>query len=369
MLPDLIQKYGKKALIITGASSLSSSLPWQELQQKMEAMGINRTVFSVVKEPSPQVVDACVEKFKSSDIQVVIAIGGGSVLDAGKAVSAMLPLGEPVKLYLEGVGRKVHHGSKVPFVAVPTTSGTGSETTKNAVISEIGPHGFKKSLRHDNFVPDIAIVDPQLTISCSSFITAISGMDAFTQLLESYLSSLANPMTDALALEGLRNIKNSLIPAFENGENLEARSGMALASMLSGSTLANAGLGTVHGFASPIGGYFDIPHGVVCSVLMGPVNRLTVKKLRRTGSGEQALKKYAVAGSLFSEKGKCSDDYYIDYLLNLIEEYSTRMNIPKLSAYGISKNDFEKIIRDTDNKYNPVKLNLEELEAALEMAL
>ena len=184
-------------------------------------------------------------------------------MDAGKSISAMLTKTESIKEYLEGIGTKKHDGKKMPFVAVPTTSGTGSEATKNAVISEIGGRGFKKSLRHDNFVPDSVVIDPRLMISCPQNVTAASGMDVFSQLIEGYLSTNSSPMTDALALSGLRYIKEGLLKSYETGDDIDARGKVAYASYLSGVVLANAGLGTVHGFASPIGGYFDIPHGVV----------------------------------------------------------------------------------------------------------
>jgi alcohol dehydrogenase class IV len=280
----------------------------------------------------------------------------------------MLPLHESVKDYLEGVGTKAHPGVKIPFIAVPTTAGTGSEATKNAVLSETGENGYKKSLRHNNFVPDVAIIDPKLTLGCPPAITAASGMDAFTQLLESYLSTAANPITDALAYEGLTYISTSLVPAYEDGSNLAARTALALAAYLSGITLANAGLGLVHGFASAIGGYFDISHGVICSTLMASANKVTVRKLRGEKSNDAALVKYAAIGKLFSSENNKSDAYYIDSLLAHIEQLTHELKIPGLKDSGVTSSDFEKIIKASDNKNNPAILNTEEMEEVLAMA-
>jgi len=322
---------------------------------------------TIGQEPTPFMIDDVVTKYQNYKIDVVVAVGGGSVLDAGKAISAMWPLNESVMEYLEGVGTKSHPGKKIPFIAIPTTSGTGSEATKNAVLSETGEHGFKKSLRHDNFVPEIAIIDPALTISCSPSTTAASGMDAFTQLLESYVSTKANPLTDALAFKGLGLISSSLKTAYQYGENIETRSDMSLAAYLSGITLANAGLGLVHGFASSIGGYFSIPHGVICSSLMNAANQVTVKKLRKQES-HPALAKYAQVGKLFCKEQK-SDDYYTDHLLHQIETLCHEMHIPGLSQFGLHRSDFKKVIDATDNKNNPVPLNKDEMAEVLEHSM
>jgi alcohol dehydrogenase class IV len=368
VLSSIIKSYGQKVLLVTGANSFLSSEYGVSLIQELEAKGFDVGQYSVSMEPTPSLVDEAVMRYGSFHFDVVIAIGGGSVLDAGKAISAMLPLIEPVKDFLEGVGTKPHPGIKIPFIAVPTTSGTGSEATKNAVLSESGVNGYKKSLRHNNFVPDIAVVDPALTVGCPASITASSGMDTFTQLLESYLSTNANAITDALAVEGLGRVSNSLRKAYSDGSNVEARTDMSLASYLSGITLANAGLGLVHGFASSIGGFFEIPHGVICSSLMSACNRLTVKKLRQVRSNDIALFKYAAIGKLFSAERNKSDDYYIDFLVQLIDDWTEEMNIPLLSSYGVSSEHFDKIVSATDNKNNPVALEKDEMIEVLEMA-
>jgi alcohol dehydrogenase class IV len=365
-LPGLVNVYGSNVLVVTGAQSFVSSPKGKQI---LELLGASALQFAQIsKEPSPQMIDDIVSGYASRNIHAVVAMGGGSVLDAGKAIAAMLPLRESVKQYLEGVGTKTHPGTRLPLIAIPTTSGTGSEATKNAVLSETGPLGFKRSLRHNNFVPDIAIVDPSLTISCSKQVTASSGMDAFTQLFESYLSTASNAITDALALEGLRLVSRSLKSAFDNGENLEARSDMSLAAFLSGVSLANAGLGLVHGFASSIGGYVEIPHGVVCSTLMAPANRLTVAELRKENNA-RFLQKYSAVGKIFSADNGKSADYYTDYLLDTIQRWTSEMEIPRLGAYGITPEDFKTIIDATDNKNNPVKISKEGMHSILQSAL
>ncbi|HEY9046319.1 MAG TPA: iron-containing alcohol dehydrogenase [Ohtaekwangia sp.] len=369
VLPSVVKAFGKKVLLITGAHSFTSSPYSTRMLEQLQSAGYILRQHAIGTEPTPAMIDDAVNLFADYIPNVVVAIGGGSVLDAGKAIAAMLPLREPVKDYLEGVGTKNHPGVKIPFIAIPTTAGTGSEATKNAVLSETGISGYKKSLRHANFVPDAAIIDPQLTLSCSPAVTAASGMDAFTQLLESYLSTAANPITDALAYEGLKQVAGSLPQVYRDGSNLAARTAMALASYLSGITLANAGLGLVHGFASSVGGYFTIPHGVICSSLMAPANTLTVQKLRATHQNPEALAKYTLVGKLFTTTPDKPDEYYIDALLSLIEQWTYELNIPRLSHGGVTTTDLEKIVLASDNKNNPIALDQDEMVRVLEMAL
>lgn len=369
ILSAVVKAIGSKMLLITGERSFPGSSFGLNLLEQMHTKGIAIEHYTIAKEPTPMMVDTAVKKFVQYAPDAVVAVGGGSVLDGGKAISAMLPLNEPVKDYLEGVGnRPAHPGVKVPFIAVPTTSGTGSEATKNAVLSQVGEKGYKKSLRHNNFVPNAAIVDPVLTVSCPPSITAACGMDTFTQLLESYLSTAANPLTDALAYEGLKRVSYSLMKAYQEGSNLEARTNMALASYFSGITLANAGLGVVHSFASSIGGFFEIPHGAICSSLIAAANKVTVRKLRSSKSNDVALLKYASIGKMFSIPGDKSDEYYTDLLLSVMETWATEMDIPGLAKAGVTAQDFEKIVKASDNKNNPVPLDTDEMMEVLEMA-
>lgn len=371
VLPKLISAYGKQVLLITGARSFQAAAYRGPLLQSLEEAGHHVHQYVIGGEPSPQLIDTAVAQFAAPMPDVVVAIGGGSVLDAGKAISAMLPLQEPVKDYLEGVGiHAAHPGVKVPFIAIPTTAGTGSEATKNAVISEPGANGFKKSLRHEAFVPEVAILDPTLTLSCPPAVTAASGMDAFTQLLESYLSKAANPLTDALAFEGLRRMAASLYRAYTQGDDVLARADVALAAYLSGVTLANAGLGLVHGMAGPIGGLFPVPHGAVCSTLMAPANIVTVRKLRAadTESAQHALVKYAMVGQLFCKETGKPEAYYVDALLDTIQRWTADMKIPSLTQLGITREDFDKIVAASDAKNNPIGMRDEEMWEVLERA-
>jgi alcohol dehydrogenase class IV len=369
LLPKLTESYGNSILLITGKNSFMQSDHWDKLLLQLESAKIHWKHYIIDKEPTPAMIDACVTKFKDEQIDVVVAVGGGSVVDAGKAISAMLCQEGSVKDYLEGVGSKIPTGKKIPFIAVPTTSGTGSETTKNAVISEIGEQGFKKSIRHDNYVPNIALVDPELILSCPKSVKAQSGMDTFTQLLESYLSTNANPITDALAVDGIRKIRDALVVLVNQETNLFAAEHVAYASMISGITLANVGLGTVHGFASSIGGFFDIPHGLICAKLMASVNVVTVEKLRRTVPDSPALLKYARIGKLFSKDKNTSDAYYIDLLLGIIEQWTEGFGIRGLATFNIGEGDFSKIISKTGNKNNPVGLSEDEMFEVLKVAL
>lgn len=361
LLPSLVKGYGKTILLVTGRDSLMNSSSGSRLQEELTLEGIRILPVRVPCEPTPEIIDGCTAQYREEPVDAVVAIGGGSVMDAGKAISAMLLTSGSVRDYLEGVGNREHPGIKVPFIAMPTTSGTGSEATKNAVISEPGRNGFKKSLRHDNFVPEIAIVDPVLTLNTPPHITAASGMDCFTQLTEAFLSNKPGEYTDALALEGLKAVQRSLILSYTCGENIAARSDMSFAALTSGICLANAGLGAVHGLASTIGGMFTVPHGLVCGTLMAVANELNVRKLRETGENPEALRKYALLGKIFLEDQDKPADYFIDGFIAFLEALSDNMNFPGLREFGITEKVTAAICSKTDIKNNPVKLTAEEL--------
>ena len=369
-LYDIIPKFGNNVLYVIGGNSLKRSGKWDEITAAMESKSINYSSVSVNNEPSPNLVDEIAANFREKNIDLIIGIGGGSVTDAGKAISAMIPKNDSIKNYLEGVGTKTHDGKKIPYIAIPTTSGTGSEATKNAVISEIGSEGFKKSLRHDNFIPNIAIIDPELMIPCPASVTAACGMDAFTQLLEAYVSTKASPITDVLAYSGMKYLGKNLIPACSSGaSDVNVRAAMAYGSLMSGICLANAGLGIVHGLASPIGGFFDIPHGVVCGTLLGEATKMNIKKLQEQGvAGKEGLRKYAVIRALLSEKefnaeGKIEE--YCSNLIDILDKWTKDLKIDRLGKYGIKTEDIEKLVKNAGLKNNPVNLVNKDIETII----
>lgn len=343
----------------------------QLLKELESAFEVKR--LKVSGEPSPSVVDAAVAEFRDFDPGCVVAIGGGSAVDAAKAIAGLLPTGDSVFDYLEGVGKgRAYSGPSTPFIALPTTAGTGGETSKNAVLSEIGDKGFKKSFRHETLVAKHIILDPELTLECPPEITAACGMDAFTQLLESCVSNNASPMADALALSGLLKIRDCLLAAVEDGENLDARSGMLYASSISGLTLANAGLGSVHGLASPLGAFFPIPHGTVCGTLLFEATRTNIVALKERESAHPSLCKYAEIGYLFAQTRSMDEDGAREALLGTIQAWSGRLKMPPLSHYGVSETDIDRIVagsRGNSMQTNPVFLTDEEIAGIIRCCL
>ena len=370
-LPLLIGAGGKRILLVTGSSSFRRSEHYERLMATLGAAGITAFEVSVSGEPSPAFVDETVARYQGEDLDWVVSIGGGSAVDAGKAISAMLPSGDSVVDYLECKDTKKHDGRKVPFIAVPTSSGTGAEATKNAVLSDVGRAGYKSSLRHDRFVPDIALVDPDLMLSCPADVTAACGMDALTQLLESYVSTKASPMTDALALSGLEHVAAGLIAAVENGaHDIEARSHMAYGALLSGITLANAGLGVVHGYAGPLGGFHPIPHGVVCGTLVGEATRVTIEELFKDADKNRvALHKYAKAGSTIARQHPVSLQHDCDLLVRTLNDWISCTGIPRLGHYGLQAADLPAILDKSNGKNSPATLSRAQMAAILEACL
>ncbi len=355
----------KNIVIITGGQSFISSSEWEKLKQSLDDFDIKFTHYKSVGETSPETVDAIVLDLNSSVIDAVIAIGGGTVMDTGKAVSAMLCMPGSIVDYLEGVGTKEPVGRRKPLICVPTTSGTGSEATKNAVITKIGKDGFKKSLRHKAYIPDTVIIDPELMISCPKALSLAAGMDTVTQLLESYVSIHSTPFTDMISLQGLQLAGKSLPVLAENGSNIEARSNMAYASYLSGISLANAGLGVVHGAASVLGSMRAIPHGVVCGTLLGSATERIISILKKEDMSGEYLLKFAMAGTALTEIELDSRVKNIDLLVKTLNDWVEAFNIPKFSEYGFTEDDLEYAAGKTGLKNTSVNLKFKDIYSIL----
>ena len=358
-LAELSGSFGKNILLITGSHALQRSGRLEELMDKLQSGGMSPFHLIVDREPSPELVDGAVSQYRDLSIDVVLAVGGGSVLDTGKAVSAMLLYDTPVERFIEGQeGFMQHDGRKVPFIAVPTTSGTGSEVTNNAVISRVGRNGFKRSLRHAAFVPDIALIDPELMVTVSPELTAASGMDACTQLLEALTSPFATPYTDALTCSGLEYFSRSFLSACtDRSGDSSVRGDIAYAALMSGIALANAGLGIVHGFASSVGGLIDIPHGTLCATLLAEATRENIAQLRSIDGSHPVLQKYARVAAILS--GIAADDVHAgcERLVETLEEWQEQLSFPRLRSFGLFVEDLDGIVAATRSKSNAVQLD------------
>ena len=298
----------------------------------------------------------------------MIAYGGGSVIDAGKAIAALMTNPGDLMDYLEVIGR----GQKIPnqaapMIALPTTAGTGAEVTRKAVISS-PEHHVKVSMRSPKMIPTVAIVDPELTLTMPPSVTASTGMDALTQVIEAYTSRKANPIPDVIAREGIIRGARSLQTAYQHGEDLETRKDMALTSLFGGLALANGGLGAVHGFAGPIGGMFNAPHGEVCASLLSFVIKANVETIAQMDNMDVLMGRYQEIARILTG----NPDASIHDGVVWVSELAAKLNIPGLHEMGIKKEDFPKIIEkshaSSSMKKNPVTLDEASLEAILEAA-
>jgi alcohol dehydrogenase len=372
LVPDIIARLGGQVLLVTGARSFRSSQHWDWLHTELQRREIAVSVCTVAGEPSPEIVDGAVAEFREKGIDVVLGIGGGSALDAAKAIAGLLEGPRSVMDYLEGVGPELpYEGPAVPFVAVPTTAGTGSEATKNAVLSVQGYSGFKKSFRHELLVPDHAVVDPDLLASCPPAVIAANGMDALTQLIESYVSLGAGAFTDALVESGLRAVREGLIPWYNNGTP-EDRERMAFASLVSGIALAQTGLGSVHGLASPLGAFFPIPHGVVCGTLVAEATRVNITSMLARARENHSLEKYARVSELLHGRHFETRQQAWDALISLLYDWTERLSLPTLADFGVTSGDLHRVAthaRGGSMKTNPIELTDAELVGILKQRL
>lgn len=360
-IPALVKELGSKPCLVTGGnpSRVEDAVAGIE-----PVLGV-----SIPGEPTTDGISQAAADARAAGCDVVVALGGGSALDAGKAIAALITNTADVLDYLEVVGKGQPLTEKpAPCITAPTTSGTGAEVTANAVLLS-KPHGVKASLRSVAMIPDVAVVDPELALTMPPEVTAASGMDAITQLMEAFVSSQSNPMTDALCREGLLRAGISLAFAHANGANIEAREDMALASMYSGIALANAKLGAVHGFAAPLGGEFNAPHGEVCAALLPHVMEANINALRKRAPESPALDAYAeVADILTGEEGATPEDG-----VGWIKELCGHLDIPGLKAMGVKPADFEALAQKAANassmKGNPIELTHKELVRILKNAM
>jgi alcohol dehydrogenase class IV len=361
----LATAFGKRAFVVTGSSPDRAA----GLLEQLNSQEIEAETFCVQSEPSTTLISEGVQRAREASCDVVFGLGGGSVIDAGKAISALLTNGGEPLDYLEVIGRgKPITKPSAPYIAVPTTSGTGAEVTRNAVLSS-PEHKLKVSLRSAHMLPQVAIVDPEVTYSMPSSVTASTGLDALTQVMEPFVSHMANAMTDAICREGLARASRALGRAYADGTDAHAREDMALTSLMGGLALANAKLGAVHGFAGVIGGMYQVPHGVVCARLLPFVMEANVRALQERDDASPALTRYkTVAEILTGEPGATPADG-VDWAHDLCEDLS----VPRLSEFGISLSDFpslvEKSQRSSSMKGNPIVLTEDELTAVLKQAI
>lgn len=361
---EIAPSFGQKALVVAG----SGSVPMDGLLGILKLAGIKYELFRVGKEPDVPTILAGLELARSSRCEFVVAYGGGSVIDSAKAIAALMTNPGSLMDYLEVIGR----GQKIPnqaapIIALPTTAGTGAEVTRNAVISVPEQH-VKVSMRSPKMIPTVAIVDPELTITMPPSVTASTGMDALTQVIEAYTTRKANPLTDVIAKEGIIRGARSLYAAYQDGENINAREDMVLTSLFGGLALANAGLGAVHGFAGPIGGMFDAPHGEVCASLLPYVIKANVEKISQLEDMDALIDRYQQIACLVTGDPRATIQDGVAWIANLAD----KLKIPGLHDMGIQKEDFPRIIEksivSSSMQKNPVNLDESTLHAILSEA-
>lgn len=361
----IAREHGRHAFLVTGRDPGRAA----PLLDRLRAADIRVTSFAVAGEPSTDDAVRGTAAARAAGCDFVIGFGGGAALDAAKAVSALLTNEGEILDYLEVIGRaRPLSQPAAPCIAIPTTAGTGSEVTRNAVLSSPF-HRVKVSLRSPLMLPRVALVDPELTYSLPAAITAATGLDALTQLIEPYLSSRASPLTDALCVEGLRRAARSLRAVVENGRDAVARENMAFASLCGGLALANAGLGAVHGFAGPIGGMFPAPHGAVCAALLPHVLATNIDALRARAPQHPALRRFDELGRLLTGRPQAVADDAVHWTADLV----TAFHIRPLSAYGVTHADapalVEASMQASSMKANPLPLTRAELTDILERSL
>jgi alcohol dehydrogenase class IV len=360
--------FGTRALLVRGSRPERS----ERARQLLADAGVVCVDFSVVREPTTALAELGVARAREASVDLVIGLGGGSVLDAAKAVAGLAANGGEPLDYLEVVGRgRALAVPSLPLIAVPTTAGTGSEVTKNAVLEAPGEGGassVKVSLRSPFLLPRVALVDPELTHEVPPDVTAATGLDALTQVLEPYVSNAHNPLTDALCLEGLQRGARSLLRAYRDGQDADAREDLSITSLFGGLALANAKLGAVHGFAGPLGGALHAPHGALCARLLPEVMSANLRVLR-TRADSATLERYRTVARTLTERSDASAEDGVTWAAELVDA----LGIPRLSELGLERAQIPDFVRRaraaSSMKGNPVELPEDELTGILERAL
>ncbi len=356
---------GHRSLVVVGQTAERAA----PLLAQLKAQGIETSTFRVVGEPTVETVLAGLKQARDAACDLIIGMGGGSVIDTGKAVAALLTNGGEPLDYLEVIGRgKPLTRPSAPYIAIPTTAGTGSEVTRNAVLDSPA-HRVKVSLRSPFLLPRLAVVDPELTYTLPPAVTATTGLDALTQLIEPFVSPAANPLTDALCREGIARAARSLRSAYQDGRNAAAREDMALASLMGGMALANARLGAVHGLASPLGGLLPAPHGAICARLLPWVMDANVRGLQARAPKSPALERYDEIARLLTGKADALALDGVEWMQALCADLS----VPPLSRFGLSESDIAGVVSEAQKassmKGNPLPLTDQELSGILRRAL
>jgi alcohol dehydrogenase class IV len=363
-LPEIAREFGTRALLVTGRNTARVAPVAASLQQA----GMELSTFAVHSEPTLDLVRSGVQQARRG-CDLIIGFGGGSAIDAGKAIAALATTsGEPLD-YLEIIGQgRTLERAPLPFIAVPTTAGTGAEVTRNAVLGS-PEHGVKASLRSPLLLPRAALIDPDLTHDLPPDITASTGLDALTQVIEPYVSNRANSLTDLFCVEGMKRVSASLVQAWRNGSDHPARESMSFASLLGGLALANAGLGVVHGFAAPLGAMLNGPHGALCGAVLPHGIAINIQALRHRAPGHDALRKYRDVARIITGESAAEPEDAADWVSGLCQQLS----IAPLSAHGLEHRQIstlvEKAAQANSTKSNPIPLTIDELTEIAERAL
>lgn len=361
----LAKPWGRRALVVTGGTPGRANL----LLQKLTGEGMVVATFPVKHEPSIATLVEGLTAARACKADMIIGFGGGSVIDAAKAIAGLFNNpGEPLD-YLEVVGAgKPLLRSALPWMAIPTTAGTGAEVTRNAVIV-VPERRVKVSLRSPHMLARVALVDPELTLDLPSSVTAATGMDALTQLFEAYVCNRANPMTDVLCRDGLPRVAKALPAVWLNPHDAVAREALSLGAMWSGLALANAGLGAVHGLAGPIGGMFPAPHGAICAALLAPVMAANIAALRARSPEHRALHRYAEIAGWLTGRSDATPEEGVQFIESLV----ATLQIPRLSTFELAEDRIPDIVAQAQQassmKANPVVLTATELASALNRAI